>query len=163
MTDIVDPVTRSRMMAGIRGKNTIPELLVRRFLFAKGYRYRLHRKDLPGRPDLALSKHRVVILVHGCFWHRHPGCFYATSPATRQEFWQAKLARNAQRDREQQLLLADLGWRTLVVWECGIRHFANQMEEIIAFIVGDQKHGQWPTEPPRARQFPDSNSTTGVC
>ncbi|MEH6800039.1 MAG: DNA mismatch endonuclease Vsr [Halopseudomonas sabulinigri] len=152
MTDIVDSATRSRMMSGIRGKDTAPELTVRRFLHARGYRFRLHRKDLPGSPDLILTKHRLVIFVHGCFWHRHPGCFYATSPATRRDFWQNKLNRNAQRDEEQRLLLAGLGWRVLVVWECGIRHAADEMEEIAHFIDGDTALGHWPTVPPRIRK-----------
>ena len=149
--DIVDSATRSRMMGGIRGKNTLPELGVRRFLFALGYRYRLHRKDLPGCPDLVLSKYRLVIFVHGCFWHRHPCCFYATSPATRKDFWQNKLVRNVERDEEQQLLLAKLGWRTLIVWECGIRHAPDRMRDIADFIQSEQKSGQWPTSPPRIR------------
>lgn len=151
MTDIVDTATRSRMMSGIRGKDTAPELAVRRFLHARGYRFRLHRKDLPGSPDLILTKHRLVIFVHGCFWHRHPGCFYATSPATRRDFWQNKLNRNVQRDEEQHRLLAELGWRALVVWECGLKHAPQKMEEIPDFILSDQIRGQWPEHPPRIR------------
>lgn len=151
MTDVVDSATRSRMMAGIREKDTLPELTVRRFLHARGYRFRLHRKDLPGSPDLILNKHRLVIFVHGCFWHRHPGCFYATSPASRSDFWQNKLTRNAQRDEEQRLLLAGLGWRVLVVWECGIKHAADTMGEITDFIASSQTLGHWPSRPPRTR------------
>jgi DNA mismatch endonuclease (patch repair protein) len=152
MTDVVDRATRSRMMSGIRGKDTAPELSVRRYLHAMGYRFTLHEKNLPGSPDLLLKKHRLVIFVHGCFWHRHPGCFYATSPATRREFWQNKLNRNAQRDEEQRLLLAGLGWRVLVVWECGIRHAADKMEEIAHFIGSDEDLRHWPTVPPRIRK-----------
>lgn len=151
MVDVVDGAIRSRMMSGIRGKDTAPELAVRRYLHAAGYRFRLHGKGLPGSPDLVMKKHRLVIFVHGCFWHRHPGCFYATSPATRKEFWQHKLARNAQRDEEQRLLLADLGWRVLVVWECGIKHAADRQVEIIDFIVSDKTFGHWPIMPPRTR------------
>ncbi|WP_339665587.1 very short patch repair endonuclease [uncultured Pseudomonas sp.] len=151
MTDVVDSSTRSRMMSGIRGKDTAPELAVRRYLHAMGYRFRLHEKNLPGSPDLVLKKHNLVIFVHGCFWHRHPDCFYATSPATRREFWQNKLTRNAQRDEEQRLLLAGLGWRVLVVWECGIKHAADKMGEITDFIVSDEIRGHWPLAPPRIR------------
>ena len=94
MTDIVDRQTRSRMMAGIKGKNTKPELALRRALHARGFRYRLHSKNVHGRPDLVLPKHCAVVLVHGCFWHRHPGCRYATNPKTRAEFWEVKFAAN---------------------------------------------------------------------
>lgn len=150
------------MMSGIRGKDTVPELAVRRFLHALGYRFRLHRKGLPGSPDLILTRHRVVIFVHGCFWHRHPGCFYATSPATRKEFWHNKLTRNAQRDEEQQLLLAAQGWRVLVVWECGIKHTADRMGEISDFIVSDKTFGHWPIMPPRTRVEQPNLSKTKV-
>ena len=99
MADIVDRQTRSRMMSGIRGKNTKPEMILRRALHARGFRYRLHGKGVPGRPDLILAKHRAVIFVHGCFWHRHEGCRYATTPATRPEYWAEKFAANVRRDR----------------------------------------------------------------
>ena len=99
MADIVDPETRSRMMSGIKGKNTRPELALRRALHARGFRYRLHDKRLPGKPDLILPRFRAAIFVHGCFWHRHEGCKYATTPATRPEFWQAKFRENAERDQ----------------------------------------------------------------
>lgn len=154
MPDIVDSATRSRMMSGIRGKDTAPELAIRRYLHAAGYRFRLQGKGLPGRPDLVLKKHRLVIFVHGCFWHRHPGCFYATSPATRRGFWRIKLDRNVERDEEQQRRLLILGWRVLVVWECGIRHAGDRMEEITAFITTDRTSGHWPERPPRSRGAP---------
>jgi DNA mismatch endonuclease, patch repair protein len=96
--DIVDQQTRSRMMSGIRGKNTKPELALRRALHARGFRFRLHSKKVHGRPDLVLPKYRAVVFVHGCFWHQHEGCRYATTPATRSEFWQAKFAANVARD-----------------------------------------------------------------
>lgn len=121
MADIVDPETRSRMMSGIRGKDTKPELALRRALHARGFRYRLHDKWLPGKPDLVLPRFRVVIFVHGCFWHRHEGCKYATTPATRPEFWQAKFRENAERDQRNIDALLALGWRVAVVWECEIR------------------------------------------
>lgn len=108
-------------MSGIGGKNTKPELLVRKALFAAGFRFRLHRKDLPGRPDVVLPGRRVVVFVHGCFWHAHQGCPYAKTPATRREFWEAKLAANVERDRCTREALLSAGWRVLVVWECATR------------------------------------------
>ena len=121
MADIVDRQTRSRMMSGIRGKDTKPEMVLRRALHARGFRYRLHGKGVPGRPDLVLAKHRAVIFVHGCFWHRHEGCRYATTPATRPEFWAEKFAVNVRRDRATcDALVAD-GWRVATIWECALR------------------------------------------
>jgi DNA mismatch endonuclease (patch repair protein) len=123
MADVVDKVTRSRMMSGIKGRDTRPELVVRRALHAAGFRYRLHAADLPGRPDIVLPRHRVVILVHGCFWHRHAGCRFATTPATRTDFWAQKFERNLERDiRNRQALRAE-GWRIATLWECSLRRF----------------------------------------
>jgi len=119
--DIVSPTVRSRMMSGIRGKNTRPELLIRRILFAAGYRFRLHRKDLPGTPDIVLSKYRAVIFIHGCFWHMHDGCRFAKIPSSRKQFWRRKLAGNRERDRRSIDELMAAGWRVLVVWECMTR------------------------------------------
>lgn len=121
MADIVEKETRSRMMAGIRGKDTQPELEVRRALHARGYRYRLHAKDIPGRPDLALPKYGAVIFVHGCFWHRHDGCRFTTSPSTRPEFWQSKFAANVRRDKLVREALIRTGWRVASLWECALR------------------------------------------
>lgn len=118
MPDIVSPATRSRMMREIRGKDTKPELRVRRFLHARGFRYRLHDRRLPGRPDLTLPKLRTVVFVHGCFWHQHSGCRFAARPATRVAFWAAKLSANTERDMRQRDLLTAAGWRVEVVWEC---------------------------------------------
>ena len=119
--DIVDRATRSRMMAGIRGRNTAPEVAVRRALHAAGFRFRLHRKDLPGSPDIVLPKHGVAILVHGCFWHRHPGCRFATTPASNPEFWRAKFAENVERDLRKRRQLRKLGWKVYTIWECDTR------------------------------------------
>ncbi|PLL10126.1 very short patch repair endonuclease [Tabrizicola sp. TH137] len=121
MTDIVDQETRSRMMSGIRGKNTRPELALRRALHARGFRFRLHSGKVHGRPDLVLPKHRAVVFVHGCFWHRHEGCRYATVPATRPEFWRAKFDANAARDSAVRTSLLEEGWRVATVWECALR------------------------------------------
>ncbi len=118
MPDIVDAWTRSRMMSGIRGSNTQPELRVRRFLHRHGFRDRLHVKDLPGRPDIVLPKYKAVVFVHGCFWHRHSGCPYAYRPKSNVEFWEAKLNSNAERDARVEQKLAEQGWQVLVVWEC---------------------------------------------
>jgi len=108
-------------MAAIHGKDTAPELAVRRILHAMGLRFRLHRKDLPGRPDIVLPRHRTVVFVHGCFWHRHEGCRYTTTPKTRLEFWQAKFDANVARDHRNRIALEEMGWRGLVVWECELR------------------------------------------
>lgn len=121
MTDIVDSQTRSRMMAGIRGKDTKPELALRRSLHSLGFRYRLHAKGIPGKPDLVLPKYRAVIFVHGCFWHRHPGCRYASTPATRPEFWASKFSANVARDSAVRSALLLAGWRVATVWECAMR------------------------------------------
>ena len=112
-------------MANIKGKNTKPEIMVRKALFAQGYRFRLHRKDLPGSPDVVLPGRNLVVFVNGCFWHGHSACRLAKMPTTRQEFWQPKLERNKNRDLESITALAELGWRVLVVWECFIRDRTN--------------------------------------
>ena len=118
MPDIVSREIRSRMMSGIRGTNTQPELRVRRFLHSHGFRYRLHDRTLPGQPDIVLPRYRTVVFVHGCFWHQHPGCRFATRPDTNADFWRAKLAGNVARDRRQGEVLMRRGWRVEVVWEC---------------------------------------------
>jgi DNA mismatch endonuclease (patch repair protein) len=109
---------RSALMARVRGRDTRPELAVRRAAHAMGFRYRLHRRELPGSPDLVFKRLRTVIFVHGCFWHRHPGCSRTTTPKTRREFWQAKFAANVERDRLAVGALEAAGWRVVVIWEC---------------------------------------------
>ena len=121
MTDIVPVAVRSRMMASIRARDTKPELQVRRYLHSRGFRFRLVRKDLPGKPDLVLTRWQLAIFVHGCFWHGHDGCRYATVPRTRTEFWAAKISANAARDTRSIDALIALGWRVIVVWECALR------------------------------------------
>jgi DNA mismatch endonuclease, patch repair protein len=121
MTDIVDRVTRSRMMSSIRGGDTVPELAVRRYLHAAGVRFRLHDRRLPGTPDIVIPMHKVAVFVHGCFWHRHPACRFATKPASNPEFWNAKFARNVARDAEKERSLLALGWCPVIIWECETR------------------------------------------
>lgn len=116
--DIVDQATRSRMMSRIRGKDTKPELLVRRIAHALGYRFRLHRRDLPGSPDLVFPGRRKVVFVHGCYWHRHEGCRYAYQPKSNVEFWAAKFEANVRRDGHAMAELRRQGWDPMVVWEC---------------------------------------------
>ena len=120
MTDIVSPEIRSRMMSGIRSKDTKPEMTVRRGLHAAGLRYLLHDRRLAGRPDIVLPRHRAAIFVHGCFWHGH-GCRLSRLPATRAVFWAAKIEGNRSRDRDALAKLEEQGWRVAVVWECSLR------------------------------------------
>lgn len=112
------------MMARIGQKDTEPELAVRRLLHRMGYRFRLHRADLPGRPDVVLPRHRTIFLIHGCFWHRHPGCRFAYEPKSRTEFWRSKFERNVARDRKVERQLREGGWTVQVIWECETRDAA---------------------------------------
>jgi len=112
---------RSWNMSRIRSKNTKPEILVRKAIHAKGYRFRLHEKKLPGKPDLVLAKHRLVIFVNGCFWHRHQGCRLSTTPKSNTDFWERKFSDNMQRDERNKKKLQALGWRVQVIWECETR------------------------------------------
>lgn len=134
MVDIVDPSTRSRMMAGIKGRNTKPELLVRSLLHKKGFRYRLHVKDLPGKPDIVLPKYRSVIFIHGCFWHGHQGCHLFKLPATRTEFWKEKINRNQMNDLKAVNLLLASNWKVCIVWECSIRGAKKDPEKVVSKI-----------------------------
>lgn len=115
--DVVDRATRSRMMSGIRGKDTKPELVVRSILHRAGLRFRLHAK-LPGKPDLVFPKYRTAVFVHGCFWHRHEGCRFTTTPTSNAKFWEKKFADNVSRDAHVRRQLSQLGWRVLVIWSC---------------------------------------------
>jgi len=133
MTDIVDQATRSRIMAAIRGKDTKPELVLRKALHARGFRYRLHRKELPGKPDLVFPKHRAVCFVHGCFWHRHQNCRYATTPKTRMDFWDAKFSATVARDQQSRTRLMKAGWRVAVIWECSLR--GKSLESTVSQIA----------------------------
>ncbi|MDZ4753491.1 MAG: very short patch repair endonuclease [Phycisphaerae bacterium] len=128
------PEQRSRCMSRIRSKNTTPELLVRSLVHRMGFRFRLHRRDLPGTPDLVFVGAQKVIFVHGCFWHQHPGCRHATQPATRADFWEAKFERNRARDRRACEALAALGWTTLVLWECEVRDATQLSKRLRRFL-----------------------------
>lgn len=121
MTDIVDRAVRSRLMGRIGSRDTKPELILRRALHARGLRYRLHDRRLPGTPDLVFRRFGAVCFVHGCFWHRHEACRYMTYPATRTDFWDAKFQANVQRDRRTKEALLEAGWRVAIVWECALR------------------------------------------
>lgn len=120
LPDIVDRQTRSRMMSGIRGRDTRPELLVRKGLFGRGFRYRLHVPDLPGKPDLVFPKYSAVIFVNGCFWHGHD-CHLFRMPSTRPEFWRKKIEGNIARDKATKQRLGDMGWRQMTIWECAVK------------------------------------------
>ena len=119
--DNVSPEKRSWTMAQVKGRNTGPEKAVRSLLHRMGYRFRLQRADLPGKPDIVLPKHRTVIFVHGCFWHRHTGCKRASMPAANSDYWKRKFERNVTRDAQNRIALESGGWRVLVVWECELR------------------------------------------
>ena len=119
--DLYDREKRSRIMAKVRCKDTKPEMAVRRYLHDRGLRYRLHRKDLPGRPDMVFPSRRVAVFVHGCFWHQHPGCKRAKLPQTRADFWREKLEGNVKRDAAALDALVSKGWKAFIVWECEIR------------------------------------------
>ncbi len=120
MADVVDKATRSRMMSGIRSRDTGIEISVRKALFAKGFRYRLNQKDLPGKPDMVFARHQAIVFVHGCFWHGHD-CALFRLPATNREFWHVKIEGNRTRDARNLDALSKMGWRVAVVWECALR------------------------------------------
>lgn len=134
--DSLSPTARSERMSRVRGKNTGPELAVRRLVHALGYRFRLHRRDLPGTPDLVFPGRRKVVFVHGCFWHRHPdpACKLARMPKSRQEFWGPKLEGNRARDLAKAAALTGLGWEVLTVWECELRDLASLRNKIGTFL-----------------------------
>lgn len=146
MTDIVSVPARSRMMSGIRNRDTKPEIKLRRALHTGGLRYRLHVSGIPGRPDIVLPKYNAVIFVHGCFWHRHRGCRLAYTPKTRLEFWNAKFAANQARDAGTITRLKASGWRVLVVWECQIRSggHVNAAREAIRWIKSSSQIAELP-------------------
>lgn len=133
MTDVLTPEQRSRNMAAIRNRDTKPELRVRRALHVLGYRYRLHRSDLPGKPDIVLPKYKTVVFIHGCFWHRHDCPMGRPKPATNAAFWEEKRSRNVQRDREHVALLRGSGWTVYTIWECQTRS-AEKLSRAISVL-----------------------------
>ena len=138
MADVVSAAVRSRMMAGIKGKNTNPELLLRKGLHARGFRFRLHDSALPGKPDIVLPRYRAVIFAHGCFWHQHPDCKLASKPKSAMDYWGPKLARNVMRDGEAAAALQSAGWRVETIWEGDTRVPARlqaRLEEIFALPI----------------------------
>ena len=142
MTDIVSPERRSAIMSRIRSKDTKPELRVRKTAHAMGLRFRLHRKDLPGTPDLVFPKWRTVVFVHGCFWHRHPGCRKAYEPKSRVDFWKKKFAANVERDERTRKALEKAGWKVVVIWECETEKMDRLGEIIRERVTGSGDHGQ---------------------
>lgn len=143
--DVVDTKTRSRMMSGIKNKDTKPEILLRRYLHLKGFRFRLHVAKLPGKPDIVLPKYNLCIFVHGCFWHQHSGCRYATVPKSNTAFWHDKFLANIKRDDEAISNLLDKGWRLFIIWECGLRKINDQsLEWLPKYIQGEVTRLEWP-------------------
>lgn len=128
--DRISKEHRSWNMSRIRGKDTTPEMAVRSLLHGLGYRFRLHYKNLPGHPDIVLPKYRTVILVHGCYWHRHKGCRFAYTPKTRTDFWRRKFEENIKRDSQTKRRLRNLGWRIITIWECEIRGMETLAEHL---------------------------------
>jgi len=128
MTDVHSPERRSKNMRAIRGKNTAPEITLRKLLFSRGFRFRLHVADLPGKPDIVLPKYKAAIFVHGCFWHGH-GCYLFKLPQARREFWQTKIAQNRDRDARALEQLRAGGWRILIVWECALKGRLRQTSD----------------------------------
>ena len=125
MADVHSKEIRSYNMSRIRGKNTKPEILIRKSLFSKGFRYNLHSKNLPGKPDIVLPKYKTVIFVHGCFWHGHEGCQYYVIPKTRTEFWLNKINTNIQNDMKNLISLKNMGWNVITIWECETKKKKN--------------------------------------
>lgn len=130
MTDLMTPEQRHRCMAAIKGKDTRPEMLVRKYLFSKGLRYRVNDKRLPGSPDIVLKKFKTVIFIDGCFWHAHKGCKYYKMPKTNVDFWRAKIARNIARDYVNNVDLELSGWKVIRVWECDVKTKAKREETL---------------------------------
>jgi len=134
MTDHLSPERRSENMRRVRSKNSLPEMAVRKLVHGLGYRYRLHAKDLPGKPDLVFPSRRCILFVHGCFWHGHENCRKAQKPATNQQFWVAKLEKNYERDRLNLRALRRLGWRVMVVWECQTENLNKLTPKLCRFL-----------------------------
>ena len=137
MVDHLSPAERSRNMSRVKGRDTKPERLVRSLIHRMGFRFSLHRKELPGRPDIVLTRHRKLIFVHGCFWHGHPGCSRATIPSTNIPFWKKKISGNKTRDRTVRRRLGVLGWKVLVVWQCHTKNTQKLTSRLERFLADD--------------------------
>jgi DNA mismatch endonuclease (patch repair protein) len=133
MTDVHSKEVRSYNMSKIKGKNTKPEILVRKFLFSKGFRYRLHVKGMPGKPDIVLPKYKIAIFIHGCFWHGHEGCKYFVVPKTRSDWWINKINGNIANDERATGLLAEEGWRIITIWECELK--PTKLEHTVSLLL----------------------------
>jgi DNA mismatch endonuclease (patch repair protein) len=134
MADVHNKATRSYNMSQIKGKNTKPEMLVRKFLHAQGFRYKLHDKALPGKPDLVLPKYKTVIFIHGCFWHGHEGCNYYVVPKTRTDWWLKKINGNIANDQKAMIALEKEGWKIITIWECDLK--ADKISETLTKLPG---------------------------
>ena len=136
MTDTLTTEKRSYLMSKIKGKDTKPEMIVRRYLHSHGFRYRLHVKSLPGSPDIVLKKYRIAIFINGCFWHGHENCLFSRLPKTRTEWWKIKIIKNIKRDKEKCILLHNLGWHTMTVWSCQLKSTTRKdtLEEIVFLL-----------------------------
>lgn len=137
--DFLTPEQRSERMRRIKGKDTAPERVLRKLIFALGYRYRLHRRDLPGSPDLVFPGMQKAIFVHGCFWHFHKKCGKNVVPSTRQEYWLPKLEANRARDKRKSAQLRKMGWRTLTVWECQLKNKSATTKTVLKFLENEEK------------------------
>jgi DNA mismatch endonuclease, patch repair protein len=147
VADVVTAKIRSRIMSRITGRNTTPERAVRSFLHRQGFRFRLHRRNLPGRPDIVLPRYKVAIFVNGCFWHQHKGCPDGTFPASNRAFWRKKLGGNVARDRRSIAALRAEGWRIAVVWECALRRapaHPTAMPKLVRWIKSQRRIGLFP-------------------
>lgn len=150
MADWLTPAQRRHVMQSVKSKNTGPEMAVRRIVHGLGYRYRLHKKGLPGRPDLVFAGRKKIIFVHGCFWHAHD-CRYGRAPSSRQEYWLPKLKRNKERDRENRSALEALGWKVLTVWECEIKDTTALVKRLTEFLGQSAA-----SSPSQAQERPES-------
>lgn len=142
MADTLTKEKRSWNMSRIRGKDTQVEVKVRKYLFSKGFRYRKNVTDLPGKPDIVLPKYKTVVFIHGCFWHRHPGCKYSYTPKSNIEFWERKFSANIKNDDIKRKQLEDDGWRVIVLWECDVeRRFEQTMEKLVSELLETSQSG----------------------
>lgn len=132
--DKISKEDRSIVMARVKSRDTVPEIIIRKLVFSLGYRFRLHRKDLPGNPDLVFPGKKKIVFVHGCFWHRHQGCKRATTPASNQNYWLPKFSRTVKRDEENLKLLASMGWEALIVWECELHDMLALEDKLSKFL-----------------------------